>query len=332
MTHPSLAPCPGVPTYGGFVFDLAHAGLIAERFGLGEHACLHGPVAFGRLGEIWQLVTGRGRFAVKHAHFPVSVEDAELDAAYQDVVRLAGVPMPAVVRAVDGTVVADIGGAHVRVYEWVDVLPADRRLDPGEFGRVLASIHAAAVPTDNPVDGWYVDPVGAETWQELLVRLRRAEASFVERLAALLPHVLEAEGILASPRRVQICHRDLWADNVRRTREGGLVALDWENCGPGDVNGELGCALFEYGLGERDRMRTLYAAYVDAGGPGRLTGRGDLTMLVAQLGNIARVGCERWLTSSTDEERARNVAWVTEFMDEPVTVESVDRILLAVNG
>ena len=108
-------------------------------------------------------------------------------------------------------------------------------------------------------------------------------------LAALLPRVVEAEGILTSPRRVQVCHRDLWADNVRRTPAGGLVALDLENSGPGDVNGELGCALFEYGLGERDRMRTLYAAYVDAGGPGRLAGRGDLTMLVAQLGNIARV-------------------------------------------
>ncbi len=329
---PFASPLPGVPTYGGFVLDVAHAGLIAERFGLGEHAWLRGPVAFGRLGEIWQLVTGRGRFAVKHAHFAVAVEDAELDAAYQDVVRSAGVPMPAVVRAVDGAVVADIGGAHVRVYEWGDVLPADRRLDPGELGRVLASIHAAAVPTDDPVDGWYVDPVGAAMWQELLGRLRRAGAPFVERLAALLPRVVEAEGILTSPRRVQLCHRDLWADNVRRTREGGLVVLDWENCGPGDVNGELGCALFEYGLGERDRMRTLYAAYVDAGGPGRLAGRGDLTMLVAQLGNIARVGCERWLTSSTDQERARNVDWVTEFLDEPVTVESVDRILRAVNA
>jgi hypothetical protein len=97
------------------VLDLTHAGSIAGRFGLGEDARLHGPVALGRLGEIWQLVTGRGRFAVKHAQFPVSVEDAELDAAYQDVVRSAGVAMPAVVRAVDGTVVADIGGAQVWV-------------------------------------------------------------------------------------------------------------------------------------------------------------------------------------------------------------------------
>ena len=314
------------------MLDQTHAGVIADLFELGGDPHLRGPVAYGRLGEIWQLATEHGRFAIKHANVPVSVEEAEVDAAYQDVVRAAGVPMPAVVRTGGGTVLADIGGAHARVYEWVDVLPADRRLDPGEIGRVLARIHLAAVPTDRPVDGWYVDPVGAETWQDLMERLRSAEAPFADRLAALLPDVLAAEGILAPPRGVQVCHRDLWADNVRGAPRGGLVVLDWENSGPGDVSGELGCALFEYGLGERDRMRALYDAYVDAGGPGRLTSRGSLTMLVAQLDHIVRVGCERWLTSTTDQDRARNVDWVTEFLDEPVTLEAVDRILRAVNS
>ena len=314
------------------MIDPSHAGEVAERFGLGRDAQLHGPVAFGHLGEIWQLVTGRGRFAVKHAHFPVSAAEAELDATFQELVLSSGVPMPAVVRAADGAVVADVGGGPVRVYEWVDVLPADRRLDPDEVGRLLAAIHMVNVPADHPVDGWYVDPVGAEAWQELVERLRMAGAPFVGRLASLLPAVVEAEGILAAPRRVQTCHRDLWADNVRRTPGGDLVVLDWENSGPGDVNGELGCAMVEYGLGEPDRMRTLYAAYVGAGGPGRLTDRGDFTMVVAQLGHIARTGCDRWLTSSSDRERARNADWVAEFLDEPVTVAAVDRILLAVNG
>lgn len=314
------------------MLDATRAGLVAERFLLGVDARLDGPVAFGRLGEIWQLVTERGRSAVKHSRFEVSVADAESDAAYQDVVRLSGVPMPAVVRTVDGRVVAHIGDSHVRVYDWVDVLPLDRRLDVDEVGRLLAAIHAVGVATDEPVDGWYVDPVGPEVWTELLVRLRMADAPFVHRLAALLPAVLEAEGILSSPRRVQLCHRDLWADNVRGTPGGGLIVLDWENSGPGDVNGELGCALYEYGLGEPDRMRALYAAYRGAGGPGRVADRGDLTMLVAQLGNLARIGCERWLSSSTDEERASNADWVAEFLDEPVTLERVDRILLAVNS
>jgi Ser/Thr protein kinase RdoA (MazF antagonist) len=313
------------------VLDATHAGQVAERFGLGEHARLTGPVALGRLGEIWRLVTDGGRFAVKHARSEVRAEDAERDAAYQDLVRLAGVPVPAVVRTLDGRVVADVGGGQVRVYEWVEVLPAERRLDPGAMGHLLAAIHAVEVPTDEPVDGWYVDPVGAEAWQELVERLRMAEAPFAERLADLLPAVVAAEGVLTPPRGVQVCHRDLWADNVRRTPGGDLVVLDWENSGPGDVDGELGCALFEYGLGERERVRTLHAAYREAGGPGRLADRGDLTMLIAQTGNIARIGCERWLTSTNRQERARNADWVAEFLDEPVTLDTVDGILLALD-
>ena len=313
------------------VLDETHAGAVAEQFGLGSQARLIGPVAYGRLGEIWQFVTERGRFALKKTQVPISVEDAERDAAYQDRVRLAGVPMPAVVRTVDGAVVADVAGSHVRVYEWVDVLDADRRLDPGELGELLAAIQSVVVPTEEPVDGWYVDPVGVERWQDLLGRLRTAGAPFVERLADVLPDVLAAEAIVVPPRRIQVCHRDLWADNVRRTPGGGLVVLDWENSGPGDVNGELGCALFEYGLGEPDRMRTLFAAYRDAGGPARLADRGDLTMLVAQLGNIARIGCERWLASTTDAKRESNAEWVGEFIDEPVTLQTLDRILDSVD-
>src|SRR3954447_2760859 len=63
---------PGWATYGGFVFDATRGDVVAERFGLGEHASMEGPVAFGRLGEIWRLVAERGRFAVKHPQFAVS--------------------------------------------------------------------------------------------------------------------------------------------------------------------------------------------------------------------------------------------------------------------
>jgi Ser/Thr protein kinase RdoA (MazF antagonist) len=314
------------------VLDPSHAGRIAERFGLGDRARLVGPVASGRLGDVWRLTTDHGRFAVKDARFADAHGDAERDAAYQDLVRDAGVPMPSVVRTVDGRVTADVAGRRIRVYEWVDVLPSDRHLDPEAVGRLLAAIHSVEVAAEDPVDGWYVDPVGADAWHELLGRLRIRDCPFADRLAALLPTVLELEEVIAAPKRVQVCHRDLWADNVLRTPEGGLVVLDWENSGPGDVAGELGCALFEWGLGDRGRSRALYTAYVDAGGPGRLEGREDFTMLVAQTGNIARVACERWLTSSTEEERADNAAWAAEFFDDPVTPGVLDRILRTTNS
>jgi aminoglycoside phosphotransferase (APT) family kinase protein len=43
--------------------------------------------------------------------------------------------MPALVPTVDGEVLADVGSAVIRVYEWVDLLALDRRLDPIAVGR-----------------------------------------------------------------------------------------------------------------------------------------------------------------------------------------------------
>jgi hypothetical protein len=89
-------------------------------------------------------------------------------------------------------------------------------------------------------------------------------------------------------------------------------------------------ALFEFGCGEPARMRALYAAYVAAGGPGRLAGPEDLTMLVAQTGHIAQEGCRRWLAAGTESARADNADWVAELLDEPVTTRVVEGILRAV--
>ena len=307
------------------------AGRVADAFGLGDGATLVGPVATGRLGRIWRLSTERGHFAVKDSHLPVAADDVALDAAYQDVVRAHGVPMPAVVRTPGGDVLVDVEGP-VRAYAWVDLLPRTRRLDPAVVGRQLAAIHRVRVPTTAPVDGWYVEPVGAGAWQDLVARLDAARAPFADRLRALVPDVLEVERRLVAPTDVQVCHRDLWADNVLRTADGELVVLDWENSGPGSPTQELGVAMFEFGCGEPDRMRTLGAAYVAAGGPGRLTCPEDLTMLVAQTGHIAEIGCERWLAATTDGDRADNADWVAEFLDEPVTAAVIEAILGAAAG
>jgi len=250
------------------VLDPDQAAELAGRFALGDHAVLKGPVAAGRLGDVWRLSTDRGDFAVKDARFPVDPAEVAADAAYQD--------------------------------------------------RVAAS---------GPVDRWYVDALGEPVWRDLVARLHSARAPFAGRLESLLPEVLAAEALLVETDPVQVCHRDLWADNVLRTPDEGLVVLDWENSGPGDPAGELGVVLFEFGQGDDGRMRELFASYVDAGGPARLRTPGDLTMLIAQTGHIARTGCERWLSAATDEERADNAAWVGEFLDEPLTVATVEAIL-----
>ncbi|MBK6302191.1 MAG: hypothetical protein IPF40_14535 [Actinomycetales bacterium] len=84
------------------MLDPKAAGEIARAFGLGANARLEGPVAHGRKGEVWRLVTDEGRYAVKALFGTVFRERAERDAAYQDVVRDTGVPMPAVLRTLSG--------------------------------------------------------------------------------------------------------------------------------------------------------------------------------------------------------------------------------------
>jgi Ser/Thr protein kinase RdoA (MazF antagonist) len=303
---------------------------VAAAFGLGPGAELVGPVATGRLGRIWQLTTTRGRFAVKDSHLPVEPAEVEFDAAYQDTVRASGIPMPAVVRTPGGSPLADVRGP-VRAYTWVDLLPPTRQLDPAAVGRLLAAIHAVAVPATEPVDEWYVAPIGAEAWHGMVTALEARGAPFAARLAALVPAMLDVERLLTAPDAVQVCHRDLWADNLLRTTAGELVVLDWENSGPGSPGQELGAALFEFGCGDPERIRTLHAAYVDAGGPGRVTRAGDFTMLVAQTAHIARMGCQRWLAADTDEARTDNADWVAQHLDDPITIEVVDALLRALD-
>ncbi|MGD9960897.1 phosphotransferase enzyme family protein [Nocardioides sp.] len=310
----------------------ADALAIAESFGLGARASLTGPVAAGRLGQVWLLTTPQGRYAVKEPFFPVSATDARADAAFQDVVRAAGVPMPAVVRTPGGEVLAPVGGAQVRLYEYVDVLPGTPRLDPVAVGRLLARLHQVVVSAATPVDAWHTDPVGRVGWERLVRELSRAGAPFATRLDRLVPDLLAVEALLTPPAAAQLCHCDLWSDNLVSTPTGELMVLDWENAGAADPRQELGMVVYEYGCGEPERMRELYDAYVAAGGPGRLDAPGDLTMLVATLGHIAEEGCRRWLAADTDAARADNAAWVAEFLDDPVTVATVEHLLGAVRG
>jgi aminoglycoside phosphotransferase (APT) family kinase protein len=305
----------------------SHAQAVADRFGLGRGHRLTGPVALGRLGEIWRLDTDSGAYAVKQAREGFDVPAAERDATYQERVDAAGVPVPRVVRDTDGAVVAEVEGTPLRVYGWCEVHDADRRLDPVAVGRLLAAVHLVEVAPEEPVDGWYVDPVGAATWEDLLARLAAAGAPFVDRLGALVPAVLEADAVLEPPAYAQWCHRDLWADNLRASPAGGLVALDWESAGPAGPSQELAVLAFEFGLGEPDRVAALTEAYEVAGGPGRLRAPGDFTMLLAQQAHIVVAGCERWLAADTDAERADNEAWVAEFLDDPVTLTTVHDLL-----
>lgn len=308
--------------------DLAHlAREVAAAYRLGRHPRIVGPPESGRQGRVWPLVTTSGRYAVKVAFASPDPAAALLDAAYQDAVHAAGVPMPEVVRDPDGEVLRRLeDGTVVRVYTWVEVGDRDRTLDPALVGRTVAAIHDVDLPDDRPQHPWYTEPVGELQWRELADRSLEAGAPFGAALAHLVPELTALEELLVPSGPLRRCHCDLWADNVRPSGDG-VVVLDWENSGPADPVGELPMVMLDFGRHDPDRMRELYAAYVTAGGRSRITGPGDCSMLVATLGHIIEFGVMRWLNATDPRERAAEAAWVAEDVDDPLTRRVVDTIV-----
>lgn len=310
------------------MLSLGDADRVAAQFGLGGDAVMSGPVARGELGQVWCIATERGRWAVKEPFDAPSRDEAADDATYQEAVRAAGVPMPALVRAVDGDVLAGVGSAIVRVYQWVDLRPLDRRLDPVAVGRLVASIHRFRHHGRSPVHWWYTDPVGADRWDELVTELAAAGAPYADTLAAQRDELVVLERLLEPPSNLQTCHRDLFADNVLRTAAGGLCAIDWENSGLADPTQELAVVVVEFACGDPGRARRLYDAYIEAEGPGRIERAGHFAMAIAQLGHLGELAFRRWLDPTQD--RTRSAARVEEFLGESITRQLIDGILDAI--
>lgn len=302
---------------------------VARAFDLGGGARFTGRVERGEQGQVEELLTARGRFAVKTS-FGAPELDGE-DAAFQAAARAAGVPAPGVLRAVGGSWHADIGGLPVRIYEWVDLLPASRDIDPGEAGRVVAAIHRTPFAGSRPEHPWYTEPVGAPAWDRLLDDLAAAAAPFAGGVAGLRDELVAMEGLLRRSADLRTCHRDLWAENLRPTPAGGLCLIDWENCGLADPGQEVAGVVFELGVGDPARGGEVYRAYRRAGGPGTVRTRADFSMTIAQLGHILEAACRIWLNpGSTDDERRRQEGRVAESVDEPLTVAVIDELLEAV--
>ncbi len=311
-----------------------HVETIAAAYGLGSPTAPMSIAARGELGRVWQLSTDRGRYAVKETLFRQIEQAAAEDVAFQLSVLDAGtVRMPTPVRTRAGVVLADIGSHQVRVYTWMDLLAPDFRADPALVGETIAAVHRIRHQPGRELVGWYTDPVGQAGWAALLDAAVAAGAPFADALAAEIPYLLGLEATMETPRNLQNCHRDLWADNVLPTPGGALGIVDWENFGLEDPAHELAMPLLEFGGGDAERVGTLYRAYVDAGGPARLTGRGAFTMVIAQFGHFWEQDVGRFLDPrSSVEVRAHSLERIDVLVAEPLRLEHVDAVLDAVAG
>jgi Ser/Thr protein kinase RdoA (MazF antagonist) len=307
---------------------------LARQFGLGRPARLSdGPVARGKQGLVWRLDTADGSWAVKVPFHRSGEDEVHVATAFQEAAYAAGVPTPQVRRTTAGRVFATLDGRQVRVYEWVDLRAPDTGLDPARVGAVVAAIHRASATGPGRLDPWYHEPIGADCWDRLLEQLRAAGAPFARQLADLRDELVALESWIGPPGMLQTCHRDLWADNVLPTADGGVCVIDWENSGPADPSQELACVLFEFARTDPGRVRALTGAYQDAGGPAAVTRRSHFSMLIAQLGHITEMAATDWLKpNARSPNRADSAAWIGEVLEEPHTRELLETILVATRG
>jgi len=306
-----------------------HAQTVADAFGLGRATSLSDPVARGELGEIRRLETDRGTFAVKRELESRSVEETETSTAYHRVCWEAGIPTPEPLRATTGGFTVQVGCEQVRAYAWAELADADPTLDPAAVGALIARLHQVRHPwPTSDVDAWSEAPIGRREWEGVLEASRAAGATHAGRLAELVPALLRIEAILTPMPPLQTCHLDLWADNLRRC-DGRPFVIDFDNAGPGDPSREIAMVIFEFGRGDAARQRTLYDAYLAAGGPGRVRERTDLGLVVAELHHIGHRHLTMWVAARDQEARARSLAGIEEFLGEPLLLPDVDALLRA---
>ena len=311
----------------------AHVADIAHRFGLGDDAVAAPTAARGEQGQVWRLTSSRGTFAVKEMFKAWTEDEVRVAADYQDAVTTAGVHVPRIIRTTNGDVLFDGGEDRpmIRVYAWTDLRDPDPRLDPVEVGRTVAAIHRVQRTDSTPVHPWYTEPVGAARWDELRDAAIEQGAPFAGDLVAARDELVALETLWSEPVNLQLCHSDLWADNLRSTPDGLPCVIDWENTGMADPTQELGLVLYEFGGANSDRVRALYRAYIDAGGPCRIASPTDFWMLAAQMMHITERAVELWVApDATTEQRRHYAALFGEYVERPLTLALVDSMLAAI--
>ena len=275
-----------------------------------------------------QLVTDRGRWAVKRCYAPQREADLVHTAHFLQSAIANGVPAPALVSSQDGRLVETVSGQQLRVYEWVDLRPVDRGIDVGRIGAAVARIHTATVTDCNSLEGWFTDPVHADEWDDLVRELTAARAPFAAALAGLRDELVDAATLVEQPINVRACHRDLFADNVRVTAGGELCVIDWDNAGLEDPDHELAMVIWEFCADDPSRAAPLHAAYREAGGPGRADRPAAFSMIVNVAGHLLHRAARLWLDPATaTAERDRMAGAAQEWLDEPVTRPIVERLV-----
>ena len=189
------------------------------------------------MGQIWRLDLGADRFAVKELFWDADEESARNEAELTAHLEAAGIRLPASVPGPDGCFVArlpaDSGGGWLRLYQWIDGVPADLA-DAGVAARVgslLGRLHACAVPPRGEADPWYDTVPDPAAWDQL------ADSALAHRAPWAAP-LAERIGLLRDPPKTcpqrpdQRIHGRLRDGMPAGHQRDPVFERDWTSVGP----------------------------------------------------------------------------------------------------
>ncbi|HEY1322798.1 MAG TPA: phosphotransferase [Streptosporangiaceae bacterium] len=313
----------------------ATAAAVAASYQLGAPVADPVFAARGEQGLVWRLDTRDGSWAVKELLLPVAEADAVRDVAFQLAALAAGLPLPRPCHTRDGRVVLPAGEAaathSVRVYEWAALAAGSPAATAAEIGAVTARLHRLGHTDGRPVEAWFSEPLGEPGWQALHATASRAGAPWARALGRWLPELIALDGVAAPPDPAQLttCHRDLNTENVLRAAGGGTVVLDWENCGPAQLERELALILSDLAVDvSLAAAAAAHHAYQAAAGPARLTGASDFATAVAVQGHLLEFYSRRALDpAESAQNAARSRGRLDRMLRQPLTRSRVSRLL-----
>lgn len=286
-------------------------------------------------GDLWELATDRGRWAVTAlADWITSIES---EGEFVTAALVVGVEAPVPVRSNLGTFGVTVDGVIWCVHEAIRLgppLPQPPSLDDcAEGGRVLARLHSLDVPAPGPVVEWLTQRQPEPMWRQLAAQAVEQSRVWAPRFDAAIPGYLELAAVTdeRDPNDRAILSKAWHAPSACRSAgPGRLVLTGWEHTSALPVDWDFGASVMAWSETPTGfdiaSARAFASGYEEIGEPIERSLRiftsgisGALNWVISRA-NIAMNDCDE--RQREDAERL-----IRTLVEHPVSLRSITSLL-----